>query len=58
MKNLMTENFEIQETWPQIKTVGLAGIIVRFSGVVSEPASRAGIAFIAEARSAEWEKVE
>ena len=33
------------QTWPQIRTVGLAGIIVTFSGVLSEPANRAAIAF-------------
>lgn len=58
MKNLMTEKFETQETWPQIKTVGLAGVIVTFSGVLSEPANRAAIAFLAVVRAAEWEEVE
>ena len=55
---MMTEKFETQETWPQIKTVGLAGVIVTFSGVLSEPANRAAIAFLAGVRAAEWEEVE
>jgi inhibitor of KinA len=41
----MIETSDISTTWPQIKTVGLAGVIVTFSGELSEPANRAAIAF-------------
>lgn len=41
----MTEPSSLSPTWPQIKTVGLVGIIVTFSEVLSEPANRAAIAF-------------
>jgi KipI family sensor histidine kinase inhibitor len=58
MKNLMTKNFELQKTWPKIKTVGLAGIIVTFSGVLTEPANRAAIAFLAAVRAMEWDEVD
>ena len=54
----MTENLEIPETWPQIKTVGLAGVIVTFSGALSEPANRAAIAFRAAVGEMEWRDIE
>ena len=54
----MTENLELQETWPQIKTVGLAGFIVTFSGALSEPANRAAIAFRAAVSEMEWSEIE
>lgn len=46
------------DTWPQIKTVGLAGIIVTFSPVLSEPANRAAIAFRAAIKTLNWAEVE
>jgi|TARA_B110000908_G_scaffold20909_1_gene23462 KipI family sensor histidine kinase inhibitor len=59
MKNLsMTEFTDSSIIWPQIKTVGLAGIIVTFAGVLSEPANRAAIAFRAAVAALEWAEVE
>jgi inhibitor of KinA len=59
MKSLsMTEFTDPSITWPQIKTVGLAGIIVSFAGVLSEPANRAAIAFRAAVAALEWVEVE
>lgn len=54
----MTEFTDPSITWPQIKTVGLAGIIVTFAGVLSEPANRAAIAFRAAVAALEWAEVE
>ena len=54
----MTENADPSKTWPQIKTVGLAGIIVTFSAELSEPANRAAIAFRAAVVALEWPEVE
>lgn len=45
------------DTWPQIKTVGLAGIIVTFSDTLSEPANRAAIAFQAAVVDLDWPEV-
>jgi inhibitor of KinA len=59
MKNhSMTEDCNTLITWPQIKTVGLAGIIVTFSAELSEPANRAAIAFRAAVAALEWLEVE
>jgi KipI family sensor histidine kinase inhibitor len=41
----MTETTSFPPMGPQIKTVGLAGVIVTFSEALSEPANRAAIAF-------------
>ena len=54
----MTEFTDSSIIWPQIKTVGLAGIIVTFAGVLSEPANRAAIAFRAAVAALEWAEVE
>jgi inhibitor of KinA len=59
MKNCaMTEHADPLNIWPQVKTVGLAGIIVTFSGVLSESANRAAIAFRAAVVALEWSEVE
>lgn len=54
----MTEHADPLNIWPQVKTVGLAGIIVTFSGVLSESANRAAIAFRAAVVALEWSEVE
>jgi KipI family sensor histidine kinase inhibitor len=54
----MNECSDTSITWPQIKTVGLAGIIVIFSAELSEPANRAAIAFRAAVVAAGWPEVE
>lgn len=54
----MTEPSDPSTTWPQIKTVGLAGIIVTFAGALSEPANRAAIAFRAAVFALGWPEVE
>lgn len=59
MKNRkMTKLPDTLITWPQIKTVGLAGIIVTFSEVLSESANRAAIAFRAAVVARDWTEVE
>ena len=54
----MTELADTSNTWPQINTVGLAGIIVTFSDVLTEPANRAAIAFRAAVVVQDWAEVE
>lgn len=55
----MTENSTPSTTdvWPQIKTVGLSGILVTFSPVLSEPANRAAIAFRAAVKALDWDAI-
>jgi hypothetical protein len=40
--------------WPKIRTVGLSGLLITFSGAMSEPANRAALAFRAEVAAQEW----
>jgi KipI family sensor histidine kinase inhibitor len=54
----MTQCGDPLTKWPQIKTVGLSGIIVTFSGALSEPANRAAIAFRAAVVAQDWAEVE
>lgn len=54
---MTTDNASIDD-WPQIKTVGLAGILVTFSPVLSEPANRAAIAFRTAIKDLAWAEVE
>ena len=43
--------------FPQIQTVGLSGILVRFAATMSEPANRAALSFRAAVDNAEWPEV-
>jgi KipI family sensor histidine kinase inhibitor len=43
--------------WPQIRTVGLSGVLVTFAGKMSEPANRAALAFRAEVAAQGWPDV-
>lgn len=43
--------------WPQIRTVGLSGMLVTFAGEMSEPANRAALAFRAAVDGAAWPEV-
>ena len=43
--------------WPQIRTVGLSGVLVTFDGQMSEPANRAALAFRAAVEAADWPEV-
>lgn len=43
--------------WPQIRTVGLSGILVSFADKMSEPANRAALAFRAAVDAADWPEV-
>jgi KipI family sensor histidine kinase inhibitor len=54
----MTAQTLTSDQWPQIKTVGLAGILVTFSPVLSEPANRAAIAFRATVKDQNWTEIE
>jgi KipI family sensor histidine kinase inhibitor len=54
----MTIQNASSDHWPQIKTVGLAGILVTFSPVLSEPANRAAIAFRTAVKDQEWAEIE
>lgn len=54
----MTAQTLTSDQWPQIKTVGLAGILVTFSPVLSEPANRAAIAFRAAVKDQNWTEIE
>ena len=40
--------------FPQIQTVGLSGILVRFADTMSEPANRAALSFRAAVDNADW----
>lgn len=43
--------------WPQIRTVGLNGILITFAGAMSEPANRAALAFRAAVDAQDWAEV-
>ncbi|WP_281990780.1 5-oxoprolinase subunit B family protein [Sulfitobacter geojensis] len=43
--------------WPQIRTVGLSGMLVTFAGEMSEPANRAALAFRAAVDGSAWPEV-
>ena len=43
--------------WPQIRTVGLSGLLITFAGEMSEPANRAALAFRAEVAAQDWPEV-
>ncbi len=43
--------------WPQIRTVGLSGILVSFADKMSEPANRAALAFRAAVNAQDWPEV-
>lgn len=43
--------------WPQIRTVGLSGLLVTFAGAMSEPANRAALAFRAAVEAEDWQEV-
>jgi KipI family sensor histidine kinase inhibitor len=42
---------------PQIRTVGLAGMLITFAGAMSEPANRAALAFRAAVDAQDWPEV-
>jgi len=43
--------------WPQIRTVGLSGMLVTFAGAMSEPANRAALALRAAVDALDWPEV-
>ena len=43
--------------WPQIRTVGLSGVLVTFAGAMSESANRAALAFRAAVNAQGWPEV-
>ena len=43
--------------YPQIRTVGLSGLLVTFAGAMSEPANRAALAFRAAVDAENWPEV-
>lgn len=43
--------------WPQIRTVGLSGLLVTFAQAMSEPANRAALAFRAAVEAEAWPDV-
>ncbi len=43
--------------WPQIRTVGLSGILISFADKMSEPANRAALAFRAAVDAQDWQEV-
>ncbi|MEM7521616.1 MAG: carboxyltransferase domain-containing protein [Pseudomonadota bacterium] len=43
--------------WPQIRKVGLSGLLVTFAGAMSEPANRAALAFRATVEAEGWPEV-
>lgn len=53
----MNETTDSSDVWPQIKTVGLSGIIVTFAQTLSEPANRAAILFRAAVIEKSWPEV-
>lgn len=46
------------QPWPQIRTVGIDGILVSFGDTLSEPANRAALAFRAAVDKEAWDGVE
>lgn len=48
----------MEARWPQIRTVGLTGILVSFAEKLSEPANRAALAFRAQIEREGWDGVE
>lgn len=56
-RSTMTETDDTSSTWPQIKTVGLSGIIVIFAETFSEPANRAAISFRVAIQNQMWPEV-
>lgn len=44
--------------WPQIRTIGIDGVLVSFGDVLSEPANRAALAFRAAVDRESWDGVE
>lgn len=53
----MTAPTAPDQNWPQIKNVGLAGILVTFSPALSEPENRAAIAFRSAVKDQGWPEV-
>ncbi len=45
-------------SWPQIRTVGIDGLLVSFAAQLSEPANRAALAFRAAVEAEGWDAVE
>ena len=43
--------------WPEIRTVGLSGLLVTFAEAMSEPANRAALAFRAAVEAEDWPEV-
>lgn len=43
--------------WPQIRTVGLSGVLITFAAAMSEPANRAALAFRAAVEAQDWPEV-
>lgn len=43
--------------WPQIRTVGLSGLLITFASAMSEPANRAALAFRAAVEEQAWPEV-
>lgn len=43
--------------WPQIRSVGLSGVLVTFAAAMSEPANRAALAFRAAVEEQDWPEV-
>ena len=43
--------------WPQIRTVGMSGVLVTFAAAMSEPANRAALAFRAAVEAEHWPDV-
>ncbi len=43
--------------WPQIRTVGLSGVLITFAPAMSEPANRAALAFRAAVDAQDWPEV-
>lgn len=48
---------DAEEVWPQIKTVGLSGMLVSFAPAMSEPANRAALALRAAIDAMDWPEV-
>ena len=44
--------------WPQIRTVGLSGLLITFAAAMSEPANRAALAFRAAVDAQDWPEVQ
>jgi inhibitor of KinA len=43
--------------WPQIRTVGLSGVLITFAAAMSEPANRAALAFRVAVEDLSWPEV-